>query len=115
MGYRHTLVSIHLSDKLPEWFKEKWGFAFYFNSLVVSSKTETKHYNNSFFKDYQKALKEAGRWSGLSTPVYVAVMSEDAVVTKVRITEKAIRYIAETGSLVSGVDYYGVYPLPEDR
>ena len=115
MGYRHTLVSVHYGGNLPEWFKEKWGFAFYFNGIVVSSKTETKHYTNSFFEDYQKALKEAGRWSELSTPVYVAVMSGDGVVTKARITDKTITYTADTGDDVPGVDYYGEYPHPVDK
>ena len=94
MGFRSALVSQEYHGELPNWFKEKYNGEFFFPvGLMVSSKAETKIYDNNFFEDYQRAINESGFWSEKNISIVIVVLAEDGFITKVVINKEEIKYI----------------------
>jgi hypothetical protein len=95
MGFRSTLITDYYGFDLPAWFVEKYDrFITVMDGTLVASKMEFQIYNNDIFEDLQKALIEAGFFNGSKDRVLnVAVLHEDAEITKVSISHDKIDYI----------------------
>jgi hypothetical protein len=93
MGFRSTLVSADISHEWPAWFREvydnklnipvKWG--------ALSSKCEFKIYEDSIFKDIQKALYGDGKPSS-NYPFRIVVLHECDGITVADIYADRIAY-----------------------
>ena len=60
---------------------------------MVSSRVETKTYDNEFFEDYQKAINESGFWDEKNISIVIVVLAEDDFITKVVSNKAQIKYI----------------------
>jgi predicted GNAT superfamily acetyltransferase len=94
MGFRSTLISEYYGFDLPAWFGEKYSeFITVMDGTLVASRIEFQIYNNNLFEDLQKALIEAGYFENTKDRVFhVAVLHEDAEISKVVIGEIEIHY-----------------------
>lgn len=78
---------------MPEWIKTKYEKSILFiDGTLIASKTESKFYDDKFFIDYQKALKEAGFWDIVNFPVCISVLAEDDTLSRVNIFIDKILY-----------------------
>jgi hypothetical protein len=98
MGFRSTLITEYYGFELPAWFGEKYSeFITVMDGTLIASRIEFQIYNNDIFEDLQKALIEVGYFAGYFAHTkdrvfHVAVLHEDAEITKVVIGEKEIHY-----------------------
>lgn len=106
MGYRSTITSNCYGYELPKWFIDKHdNRSLIFNYTILSSKVESKYYDNELFEDYQKALIELGVLEPDSFDVYAVLLHEDGEVTRITISYDKIEYELLTND----------YGLPLDR
>lgn len=78
---------------MPEWIKTKYEkLILFIDGTLIASKTESKFYDDEFFIDYQKALKEAGFWDNINFEVCISVLSEDDTLSRVNIFNDKILY-----------------------
>ena len=91
MGYKTTITTQHYATLLPQWFCEKYGNSYFISGTLVSSKTELKHYDGQFERDYQHALREAGFFDRIDQ-IHAVAMGENGYVTKMIITKYEIKY-----------------------
>jgi hypothetical protein len=94
MGFRSTLISEYYGFDLPAWFGEKYDrLITVMDGTLIASKMEFKIYDNELFEDLQKALIEAGYFEHTKDRVFhVAVLHEDAEISKVVIGKTEIHY-----------------------
>jgi hypothetical protein len=94
MGFRSTLITEYYGFDLPAWFGEKYSeYIAVMDGTLIASKIEFQIYNNNLFEDLQKALIEAGYFEHTKDRVFhVAVLHEDAEISKVVIGKTEIHY-----------------------
>jgi hypothetical protein len=94
MGFRSTLITDYYGFDLPQWFGEKYDrLITVIDGTLIASKMEFQIYNNNIFEDLQRALIEAGYFNSTKDRVFhVAVLHEDAEITKVVIGATEIHY-----------------------
>ncbi len=94
MGYRSTLITEYYGFDLPAWFADKYADKIIvIDGTLIASRCEFKIYDNAIFEDLQKALIEAGYFEHRKDRVFhVAVLHEDAEISKVVIGKIEIHY-----------------------
>ena len=91
MGFRSTITGQYYGIKWPDWFTEKYKDKFILsNSTLISSRYETKFYDNELFNDIHKAIDWETYLPGIN--VIYAILHEDGVISKVAISKDKIEY-----------------------